>query len=114
MRPSGVFSSWALSRKYGRDNASFEEKPNAVIFIEQPLGEDVDKIHKFCNDKQIPVQHLQMKINSLVPQMNQLMQNVKQNMKHYYVEKWGKQKYHEGVTEGKKSYFLCALSLCSR
>merc|ERR1712137_1091349 len=97
-RSSGMFSNWVLSREYGRDNPSFEEKPNAVVFIGEHYGENVEKISGYAG-KTIPVAKLPA--SSYPQNMNLLFEDQKKKLLSEYISRWGKAKYRAGVEEGR-------------
>lgn len=101
MRPSGFFSNWALSRKYGRDNRFFEEKPNAVILFNTNIGENSDKLKGYCQNSENNVPFHVLQPAEITPRkFNSLFKTFKNNLKTYYIKKWANDKFNEGLQKG--------------
>ena len=98
MRESGYFSNWVLGRKYGRDYAEFEQKPNAVVVVSD-LQEN-KSVRSTCLENFVPYYNVTQRENDL-SLLQSVVDKTKSALKKRYVESWGTDRYQEGLTAGK-------------
>lgn len=104
MRPSGVFSSYILSRRFGRDSVSTESRPHAVLAFSDSPNMHLEELRQMCREQGVPLYVFGPSDLSLPPSLllSRVFSDLKTRFKCTLVDNYAAARYREGHKEGKR------------